>query len=107
MQEHRVGNAAPVLQNALNADGDVGANLAVLADLGGGVHDDVALVLGAARQLVRGCPPQGSQVQLQPCIYIFPQAPSHAAVEGRQSICTLSAAVGKVPSASLMSKGQA
>ena len=67
VQEDGVRHAHAILQLAANADGHVGPDFAVLADLGAGVHNHVALVLGAARQLVRRRPPQGRQVQLQAC----------------------------------------
>ena len=67
VQEHCVCDTYAVLELAADPNGHIGADLAVLANLGGGVHDDVALVLWPAGQLVRVGTPQGGQVQLQTC----------------------------------------
>ena len=67
VQQHGAGDADAVADLALDADGHVGPDLAVLADLGGGVHDVVAHKLGAGGQVPGGAPPEGRQVQLQSC----------------------------------------
>lgn len=78
VQEHSVCNAHAVLQLTADADGHVGADLAVLANLGGGVHDDIADVLGPAGQLVRVRAPQRGQMQLQTCTSCHVSAFCHA-----------------------------
>lgn len=65
VEQHGVGNAHAVLNLAADAHRHVGADLAVLANLGGGVHNDVALDLRAARERLRRRSPQRGQVQLQ------------------------------------------
>ena len=52
MQQHRVRDAHAVGNLTLNADGDIGANTAVLANLGGGVHHIIAHEAVSLRQAI-------------------------------------------------------
>lgn len=47
MQQHRAGDSGAIPDLALDANGDVGPDFAVVTNLGGGVHDVVAHKLGA------------------------------------------------------------
>ena len=67
VEQHSIGDAHAILNLTADAHRHVGADLAVLANLGSGVHDDIALDLRAARERLRRCSPQRGQVQLQTC----------------------------------------
>lgn len=76
VEQDGVGDAHAVLNLAANTNRHIGADLAVLADLGGGVHNDIALNFRAARERFWRCSPQRGQVQLQACKPQGRRAPS-------------------------------
>ena len=66
LQDCRPLDADPVLDDDAWPDGDVGTYPAVLPDLGGGVHDDVAHDAGSGGQHVGLLPSQAGEVETHP-----------------------------------------